>query len=124
MRQENYGKVLKDCSTALVGNPKCSKAYYRSGLALLALERFEEALDCCDRCLLYDQQNKSVQGLRDKTLELKKVRETKEQEKRDRILRQEKEKKQLQVAFQVTNLGSSFFSIHRSCVEFIMKHTS
>ncbi|KAJ7638502.1 hypothetical protein FB45DRAFT_976662 [Roridomyces roridus] len=61
---KNYGQVLRDCSKALTLNPKSSKAYYRSALALLALERAEEALDCCDRCLLFDADNKGVQNER------------------------------------------------------------
>ncbi|KAM6495667.1 40S ribosomal protein S7 [Amanita muscaria] len=46
---KNYGSVLRDCSGALTINTRSSKAYFRSALALLALERVEEALDCCDR---------------------------------------------------------------------------
>jgi hypothetical protein len=44
---ENYGSVLRDCPTVITANPRASKAYYRMGLALLTLERVDEALDTC-----------------------------------------------------------------------------
>lgn len=65
------------------------------------LERYEEALDCCDRCLVYDKDNKGIQGLKNNVIKLKQTRDSKEQEKRERALRNEKEKKQLQAAFRV-----------------------
>ncbi|CDO68732.1 hypothetical protein BN946_scf184652.g59 [Trametes cinnabarina] len=60
---ENYGSVLRDCSKAIGVNPKSSKAYYRSALALIALERYDEALDCCDRCLQFDKDNKAERNI-------------------------------------------------------------
>ncbi|KAJ7477070.1 hypothetical protein B0H11DRAFT_1809238, partial [Mycena galericulata] len=60
---KNNGSVLRDCSKALILNPKSSKAFYRSALALVALERADEALDCCDRCLKFDPENKGVTKL-------------------------------------------------------------
>ncbi|CAD6892519.1 unnamed protein product [Tilletia controversa] len=46
---KNYGKVLRDTSSALTLNPTSSKAFYRAARALLALRRPAEALDCCTR---------------------------------------------------------------------------
>jgi len=46
-------------------NSQSSKAYYRSALALVALERFEEALDCCTRCLSFNPENESIRSLLD-----------------------------------------------------------
>lgn len=77
---ENYGFVLRDCSKAISINPHSSKAYYRSGMALLALERFEEALDGCSRCLVFDPTNKSVQQLLDRAQKGKLLRDTRAQE--------------------------------------------
>ncbi|KAF8192425.1 40S ribosomal protein S7 [Pholiota molesta] len=54
---QNYGSVLRDCSKALSINPKSSKAYYRSATALVNLGRYDEAEDCCARCLSYDPNN-------------------------------------------------------------------
>jgi hypothetical protein len=51
LKIENYGKVLIDCSKALKLNPKNIKAYYRSVKALYALDKIEEAIDCCEHGL-------------------------------------------------------------------------
>ncbi|KZW03855.1 TPR-like protein [Exidia glandulosa HHB12029] len=59
---QNYGSVLRDCAKAIANNLQCSKAWYRSALALNALERYEEAIDCCTRCLAYDPTNASVKA--------------------------------------------------------------
>jgi small subunit ribosomal protein S7e len=102
--KENYGSVLKDCSKALTINLKSSKAYYRSSLALLALERVDEALDCCDRGLEVDKDNKSILAVREQTMKVKVEKERKEQERSERIRREKELKKQLNVAFQVTRM--------------------
>ena len=39
--------MLRDCATVITTRPRASKAYYRAGLELLALERVVEALDVC-----------------------------------------------------------------------------
>lgn len=46
---ENYGSVLRDCAAVISLDPRALKAYYRAGLALLALDRADEALDVCAR---------------------------------------------------------------------------
>src|SRR5437762_683750 len=78
----NYGSVLRDCSKALGLNPKSSKAYYRSALALTALERLEEAVDCCVRCLVFDPQNTAVQALENKAKEAQEAKVKKEEAKK------------------------------------------
>ncbi|KAL6309577.1 40S ribosomal protein S7 [Sparassis latifolia] len=100
---KNYGLVLKDCSEAITLNPQSSKAHYRSSVALLALERFEEALDCCYRCLRFDQNNESVQAVREKTAQQKALQEKKEKEKQERIRRKGVEKRRLRTAFKERN---------------------
>jgi tetratricopeptide (TPR) repeat protein len=99
--QENYGSVLKDCSTALTLNPKSSKAYYRSSLALIALGRLEEALDCCDRCIEFDKDNKSILSVRERTTRVKTEKERKEQERWRRTQEENELKQRLSAAFQV-----------------------
>jgi len=61
---QNYGLVLKDCSRAITLNPKSSKAFYRSASALVALDRPEEAVDACARCLAFDPNNAGVNILK------------------------------------------------------------
>ncbi|KIM83927.1 hypothetical protein PILCRDRAFT_818954 [Piloderma croceum F 1598] len=101
---KNYGSVLRDCSKALSINPKSSKAFYRSSLALLALERVDEALDCCNRCLEIDRDNKSVLGVRERAIKVKAEKERKEQERSQRILKEKEQKRRLNAAFQERNL--------------------
>jgi len=68
---ENYGTVLRDCSMVLTTNPESSKAYYRSGQALVRLGRLAEALDCCTRCLAYDPTNEGIVMLAEKAKNMK-----------------------------------------------------
>jgi tetratricopeptide (TPR) repeat protein len=99
--KENYGSVLKDCSKAISLNAHSSKAYYRSASALVALERFDEALDCCERCLHFDKDNSAVKSVREKALKLKEAKTRKEIERVERARQEEKERQQLDMAFKV-----------------------
>ncbi|KAI6165001.1 hypothetical protein EDD17DRAFT_1884906 [Pisolithus thermaeus] len=90
---ENYGSVLRDCSKALTINPESSKAYYRSAIALLSLDRPEEALDCCERCLSFDAHNRANKAEKDH----------KQREKEDRLQMERDEKRALQAAFKARN---------------------
>jgi len=101
---KNYGSVLRDCSRALLVNPKSSKAFYRSALALVALDRVDEAIDCCLRCLQSDPANKSVQSAHQRALELKREKERKEQEKIERLQKEQEAKRKLYLAFRERNL--------------------
>lgn len=83
-------------------NPKSSKAYYRSASALIALERLEEALDCCDRCLAFDAENTGVKALRERALKLKEAKERREREREERLQREREEKLRLRKAFNVS----------------------
>lgn len=98
---ENYGRVLRDCSAAITINAKSSKAYYRSALALMALERYEEAVDSCLRCLSFDSANQSVFSLKGKAGKLHDAKVTKELEKQERLRVAEEERRRLHVAFKV-----------------------
>ncbi|RPD67088.1 40S ribosomal protein S7 [Lentinus tigrinus ALCF2SS1-7] len=101
---KNYGSVLRDCSKAISINAHSSKAYYRSALALVALERYDEALDCCDRCLQFDKDNKSIQGVREKAAKLKGEKERKERERQERIRQEQLEKERLRAAYRERNI--------------------
>ena len=104
MSSENYGSVLKDCSKAIALNPQSSKAYYRSALALNALERYDEALDCCERCLQFDKGNKSVQMVREKAAWSKEAKERKERDVRERAFKKQLEAQRLTAALKVGHL--------------------
>ncbi|KAJ8481730.1 hypothetical protein ONZ51_g5828 [Trametes cubensis] len=101
---QNYGSVLRDCSKAISVNPKCSKAYYRSALALIALERYDEALDCCDRCLQFDKENKAVQATREKAAKLKEAKERRERERQERIRQEQLKQERLRAAYKERNI--------------------
>lgn len=110
----NYGSVLRDCSQAISLNFKSSKAYYRSGSALMSLGRIDEALDCCNRCLAYDTNNIGIKALRERVLTVKKDTDRKEQDKQERLRREGEDKMKMQIAFRVRFFGLPFlrFSYH------------
>ena len=93
--------MLRDCSRAISINPQSSKAYYRSATALVALERYDEALDCCDRCLRFDKDNKAVQVIRDKAAKLKEAKERRERERQEQIRQEQMKQERLRAAFRV-----------------------
>ncbi|EKM59352.1 uncharacterized protein PHACADRAFT_191699 [Phanerochaete carnosa HHB-10118-sp] len=103
-REENYGSVLRDCSKAITINQKSSKAYYRSALALVVLERFDEAIDCCKRCLQYDRDNAAIQSVLEKATKLKEAKEKKEREKQEKLRHERENKRRLAVAFKERNI--------------------
>jgi hypothetical protein len=80
LTQENYGSVLRDCSRIIATDPTVEKAFYRSAVALVALERFIDAVDCCDRCLAINPDNDPVRALRDKAMKGEETRQRKAQE--------------------------------------------
>jgi tetratricopeptide (TPR) repeat protein len=98
---ENYGSVLRDCSKAISNNGKCSKAYYRSALALLALDRVDEAIDCCNRCLAFDSSNTVIRNLNERALKVKKEKEAREQARRERIKKEQEDRAILAAAYRV-----------------------
>ncbi|KAF8558983.1 40S ribosomal protein S7 [Imleria badia] len=101
---KNYGLVLKDCSKALSITTKSSKALYRSATALLDLDRIEEALDCCDRCLLFDPHNQAVHSLRSRTESAKQAKDRQRQENEERLRGEREEKQLLRIAFKERHL--------------------
>ena len=94
--------MLRDCSNAISTNPHSSKAYYRSAMALVALERYNEALDACDRCLQFDQENKTMHAAKERAANLKEVKDHKERERQERIRQEQQKQERLQAAYQVS----------------------
>ncbi|KAF8165095.1 40S ribosomal protein S7 [Crassisporium funariophilum] len=101
---QNYGSVLRDSSKALLMNPKCSKAYYRSGLALMSLGRVGDALDCCSRCLSYDVENASMKALQERAMKVKAEADRNERERLERIRKEEEAKMKMKIALWERNL--------------------
>lgn len=83
-------------------NTKSSKAYFRSGQALVHLGKLEEALDCCQRCLSYDSTNAGIKVLQDRAIKLKEERDRKEQEKMEQKRKEEYSKMVMKAALRVS----------------------
>jgi hypothetical protein len=71
-------------------------------MALIALDRFEEALDHCDRCLSFDKNNRSVQVLRERASKAQTEKARKETERLQSIQREQNSQRQLNTAFRVS----------------------
>ena len=71
-------------------------------MALIGLERYDEALDACDRCLEFDQENKTVQAAREKATKLKEAKERKERERQERIRQEQLKQERLRAAYRVS----------------------
>ncbi|CAG8471648.1 11547_t:CDS:2 [Dentiscutata heterogama] len=75
LTNQNHRKVLTDCAKAIKLNPQNAKAFYRSPKALYALDKFDQALDCCEHGIeILDQKAK-----------IKEERERKEREKKESL---------------------------------------
>jgi len=61
----NYRSATLDCAHVLRLNPKNVKAFYRCGVALLALDKIAEADDACARGLALDPAHKDLLRLAD-----------------------------------------------------------
>lgn len=99
---ENYGSVLRDCSKVLSTNQGSLKALYRSALALIALERPVEALDCCERGLSIDPDSDGLKGTLAKAQRLKEAQEKRERVKIEKLEAKKREEQRLTKALQVS----------------------
>ena len=104
---ENYGMTLRDSAQVLTKlNPQSSKAYYRSARALFALEKYDQALDCCDRCLAFDAANHLLKNLKG-TVEAKLKDQQAKLAEKERIAKEVKEEAEL---LKISCLVSAFTS--------------
>ncbi len=100
-RLENYGSVLRDCAAVITANPRASKAYYRAGLALLALERVDEALDVVVRAGEGAADDAGFRTLRARAEKKREELRRKEKERRERVRRAAEEKRRMDAALAV-----------------------
>ncbi|KAL5332717.1 hypothetical protein BJX70DRAFT_105231 [Aspergillus crustosus] len=70
---KNYRSTTLDCAAVLQLNPRNVKAFYRSAMALYALDKIPEAEDAAARGLAIDANNKLLQQIAAKTAERKAV---------------------------------------------------
>lgn len=72
-------------------------------MALIALEKYEEAIDCCTRCLEYDPDNKGVQSVLERVSKLKAAKDKKEQERQQRLWIEQQAKIKMHNALKVSS---------------------
>lgn len=96
----NNGKVLSDCSKALKLDPHNIKAFYRSTKALMALERGDEAVDCCECGLKQHPKDQSLLELLSEARKLKEKLAAIEKKKQDRINAETERLNQLKAALE------------------------
>jgi hypothetical protein len=102
--------VLRDCATVIAANSRApSMAYYHAGLALLALERPDEALEVCARAGEVVVDDVGVKTLRARAEEKRTGMARKVEERRERA-RRAAEKRRMEVAFAV-RVPTSFPSL-------------
>jgi len=93
-----------DCAAALRVNPDNVKAYYRSTLALLALDKLEEAEDACMRGLDLDRTNMAIKQLFNKILDRRGVLEERARVKQEEETRISKQKLLLATAIRARGI--------------------
>lgn len=69
---KEYTKSLADCDRAIKADPKSSKAYYRRGIALSELERYDEAISALNDSLAYTEGQKEKLSISKKITEIRK----------------------------------------------------
>ena len=100
----NYRSTIIDCAAALRLNPKNIKAYYRSSLSLLTLDKFAEALDACSRGLAIEPTNTALSNLNIKIMNRQKALEAVQQKKQESERRSQQEKIMLVTALRARNI--------------------
>lgn len=86
---KNYRAATQDCAGVIRLNPKNIKAYYRSGVALLALDKIKEADDACARGLEIDSEHKDLKALAERIIaRAKEIDELKNKKQREEARRQ------------------------------------
>ncbi|KAL2003733.1 hypothetical protein VTN02DRAFT_2498 [Thermoascus thermophilus] len=101
---KNYRSTTLDCASALKLNPKNVKAYYRSAMALLALDKVAEAEDAASRGLKLDPKNKSLEQVASKIAARKTVLEEIAAKKKAEEERNNKEKVILSTALRARQI--------------------
>ena len=100
--------MLRDCAAVIAAGPRASKAYYRAGLALLALERVDETLDVCIRAGEGAADDPGFKTLRARAEKKREEMRRKEEERKESARRVEEEKRKMNVAFAVRFYFSPF----------------
>lgn len=100
--------MLRDCATVIAAKPRGYKAYYRAGLALLALERVDEALDVCTHAGERAADDPGFKTLRARAEKKREELRRKDEERKERARHVEEERRKMNVAFAVRSPPSLF----------------
>ncbi|CAK5262761.1 unnamed protein product, partial [Mycena citricolor] len=100
----NYGSVLRDCSKAITLNARSSKAYYRSALALVALDRAEEAIDAATDVCSSTLKTRACSPCVHRHRARRDAKEKKEREKQERLRKEQEARYKMLAAFKERNL--------------------
>jgi hypothetical protein len=103
---KNYASCNRDCTAALRLNPLNVKAYYRSGMANLHLDKLPAALWSCNLGLKLDATNKSLQQLCSRIEKRTAQLEQTERQQREREEKARKEAATLQLALKGRNIAT------------------
>ena len=98
LEKKNYRSCIQDCAATIRLNPSNIKAYYRSGVACLALDKIPEATDACELGLQLDPSNASLVTLKTKIATRKTHLETVEKARREREAKAASERATLALA--------------------------
>ncbi|KAJ2384290.1 HSP70/90 co-chaperone [Coemansia sp. RSA 2611] len=98
---QNYGMVLRDCADALRIRPNTVKALFRSAKACVALEKFEEARECCKWGLNIEPQNKELAAMQTQVEEAVARHERRAREREERGRQKELAREQLKQAIEI-----------------------
>ncbi|KAJ2522831.1 HSP70/90 co-chaperone [Coemansia sp. RSA 1939] len=84
---QNHGLVLRDCADALRIRPHSPKALYRAARACVALDKFDEADECCRWGLGLDPENKDLKAVQTQAVDARAAHEARvrRREERDRV---------------------------------------
>lgn len=98
LEKKNYRSCIQDCASTLRLNPENVKAFYRSGLACLALDKIPEASDACMRGLALDPSNAALKTLSTKVSSRKTYLDSVDKARREREERAASERATLALA--------------------------
>ncbi|PVI00519.1 TPR repeat protein-like protein [Periconia macrospinosa] len=104
LEKKNYRSSIQDCASTLRLNPSNIKAFYRSGIACLALDKLPEATDACTRGLSLDPENVSLKSLQTKIASRKTYLEGVEKARREREEKAASERATLGLALKARNI--------------------
>ncbi|KFY43960.1 hypothetical protein V494_01723 [Pseudogymnoascus sp. VKM F-4513 (FW-928)] len=101
---KNYRSATLDCAQVIRLNPRNIKAFYRSGVALLALSKIREADDSCAHGLALDPEHKDLKTLAQQIIEKAEIVDAKRRKEQEAELRVKQEAYVLKAALKARGI--------------------